>query len=72
MATFHVTVGSFLVIILLFATAYKAHLNKDRIKRFRERDQKEKAAFRLGQEVTKRMSAYRPNLTLDVFQKDFE
>lgn len=71
-STFCVTGGIFLIVILLFATAYKAHLNKDRSERFRERDQKIKAAFELGREVSKRMStSFKPNVTLDEFQKDF-
>ena len=64
-----VTVGIFLAVILLFATAYKAHLNKDRIERFRERDQKAKAAYELGVEVTYRIGAATGHITLDDFQK---
>ena len=64
-STFYVTVGSFIVVILLFATAYKADINKDRFARFRERDQKMKAAYELGREVRDRMSvSMKANITL--------
>lgn len=71
-STFCVTGGIFLIVILLFATAYKADINKDRFARFRERDQKMKAAYELGREVNDRMGvSMKAHITLNEFKKNF-
>jgi hypothetical protein len=65
-------IGTVLIMILLFATAYKASLNEERLARFRERDQRQKAAYELGREVNDRICiAWKANITIDEFQKEF-
>lgn len=67
-----IILGTVLIVILLFATAYKASINEERIARFRERDQRQKAAYELGREVNDRISmAWKANITIDEFQKEF-
>ncbi len=64
--------GTVLMVIVLFATAYKASKNEDRLARFRERDQRQKAAYELGREVNDRIRmSWKGNITIDEFQKDF-
>ena len=64
--------GTALMVIVLFATAYKASKNEERLARFRERDQRQKAAYELGREVSDRIHmSWKANITIDEFQKDF-
>ena len=64
--------GIVLIAAILFATAYKASKNEERRARFRERDQKIKAADELGQEVENRISmAWLENISIDEFEKYF-
>ena len=67
-----VILGTVLMVIVLFATAYKASKNEERHARFRERDQRSKAAYELGREVSDRIRmSWKANITIDEFQKDF-
>jgi len=67
-----VILGTVLMVIILFATAYKAGKNEERLARFHERDQKQEAAYRLGREVSDRISMLcKVGITIDEFQRDF-
>ena len=64
--------GTVLIVTVVFATAYKASKNEERLARFRERNQRQKAAYELGREVNNRIRmAFKANITIDEFQKDF-
>ena len=70
--SFGVIFGIVLIVVVLFATAYKASKNEERRARFRERDQKAKAADELGQEVVNRIRmAWLENISIDKFEKYF-
>ena len=67
-----IILGTVLMVIVLFATAYKASKNEERHARFRERDQRQKAAYELGREVNDRIrTSWNANITIDEFQKYF-